>query len=123
MWNTSPLTSRSLYEEVTTTISKDKLVVIDFQKSNCKPCKKAAPIFEKLSNKYRDNVLFYTVDADTSKDCLDLMRFAGVKSVPTFFVFRQGERVDSIIGAHLDDLENRIQDELKKEGVDISQFG
>lgn len=38
----------------------------------------------------------------------------GVKSVPTFFVFREGQRIDSIQGAHIDDLENLINDELSK---------
>lgn len=89
--------------------------MVDFQKSKCKPCQTIAPLYKKLAEKYSQHgALFFTVDADVSKENLDLMKTVGVKSVPTFFVFHKGERVDVIVGAHIDDLEYLITDELKK---------
>jgi hypothetical protein len=64
--------------------------------------------------KYRDKVEFYKIDADSSKEALDVMRANGIKTVPTFHIWRNQEKIDTIIGAHIDDLENKLIDELKK---------
>ena len=37
------------------------------------------------------------------------MRREGVRSVPAFHVFQGGERVDTIAGARIDDVEEAIQ--------------
>ena len=91
------------------TIDNDLPVVIDFQKSKCKPCQKIEPAFVDLSIKYEGKIKFYKVDADTSKEALLLMKNQGVRSVPTFHIWNKGERIDSIQGAHLDELEEILE--------------
>lgn len=91
------------------------IVVIEFQKGNCKPCKKVAPLFDALANKYHDRATFCRMDAENGKETMQAMKKIGVKSVPTFYVYRNGERVDSISGARLDDLEMLINQELNKQ--------
>jgi thioredoxin 1 len=106
--------SNEAFENVTLKSHSKHPIVIDFQKSQCKPCKRIAPAFEALSMKYRDKVEFYKIDADSSKEALVVMRANGIKTVPTFHIWRNQEKIDTIIGAHIDDLENILIDELKK---------
>lgn len=103
------------FDEVTKNNMLDYPIVIDFQKSQCRPCKRIAPAYEALSAKYKEKVLFYKVDADSSKEALALMRANGVRSVPTFHIWRKGELVDTVQGARMEEVEQSIQDELKKE--------
>ena len=103
------------FEEITTKSVSKVPCVIDFQKSECKPCKKIAPDYEALSVKYDGKVRFFKIDADTSKEALALMKANGVKSVPTFHVWTEGVKVDTVQGAHLDEVEETIVIELKKQ--------
>jgi thioredoxin 1 len=102
------------FESITTKSTSKIPCVIDFQKSNCKPCKKIAPDFEALSVKYDGKVRFFKIDADSSKEALSLMKNNGIKSVPTFYVYVEGIKVNTILGAHLDEVEETLISELKK---------
>lgn len=102
------------FESITTKSTSSVPCVIDFQKSECKPCKKIAPDYEALSNKYDGKVNFFKIDADTSKEALSLMKANGIKSVPTFHVWVGGNKVDTVQGAHLDEVEETLVIELNK---------
>lgn len=82
--------------------------VIDFQKSKCKPCIRIAPEFEALAEKYQGTANFYKVDADSSSEALALMKANGIRSVPTFQIWKGGEMIESIQGAHLDEVEEAL---------------
>ena len=69
------ISTKDLYEQVTTTT---KTIVIDFQKSKCKPCTKVAPLFQKLSERYAAHVEFYKVDGDSSREALMLLKESGL---------------------------------------------
>ena len=103
------------FESITTRSSSNVPCVIDFQKSECKPCKKIAPDFEALSIKYTGKVDFFKIDADTSKEALALMKANGIKSVPTFHIWVAGIKVDTVQGAHLDEVEETLIVELNKQ--------
>ena len=104
----TPITSAEDWDNVMSKAVTDRVMIIDFQKSQCKPCKKVAPEFEKLAEKYADSVNFFKVDADSSRECLALMKQHGIRSVPTFYVFVGSARVDSVRGAHIDLVEDCI---------------
>ena len=87
-------------------------MVIDFQKSKCAPCQKVAPKYHNLSVKYKDKVKFYKIDADSSKEALTMFKSNGIRSVPTFQLWLNGNRLESFTGANLDDLEDAINDVL-----------
>jgi len=92
-------------------------VIIDFQKSTCKPCKRIAPLFLELTEKYAQQVQFFKVDADAKgSTTLDLLKGNNIRNVPTFQLWRGGKKIDDVQGAHLDDVEYMIKDELKKIG-------
>jgi len=102
-------------DSITTKNTEDPLpVVIDFQKSKCAPCLKVAPLYEALAKRYEGKARFFKVDADSSPEALSVMKANGIRSVPTFHVWRLGTRIDSIQGSHIDEVEALIEGELKK---------
>lgn len=73
----SSIQNRREYESIISS-PENKILVIDFQKSQCRPCQKVAPLFAELAEKYSgQGVVFYKADADTSPECKDLMKFVG----------------------------------------------
>ena len=108
------VTSQDEFDNITSKNTEKIPHVIDFQKSGCKPCIKAAPLYEALSVKYDGKAKFFKVDADSSKEALALMKTNGVRSVPTFHVWVAGTRIDTIQGAHVDEVESLLVSELKK---------
>jgi len=90
------------------------LVVVDFSKGHCKPCQKTAPLFENLSEKYGASAVFAKVDADSSPEAKGVLKKQGIKSVPTFQLWLDGNKIDTIQGAHIDELEESIQSTVAK---------
>jgi len=66
-----------------------------------------APKFEELSEKYTD-IVFLKVMGDASPEASKLMKREGVRSVPSFHYFINGEKVDVINGANAEAIEAAI---------------
>lgn len=66
-----------------------------------------APKFEELSVKYPD-AIFLKVIGDASPEASKLMKREGVRSVPSFHYFMNGEKVDVINGANAEAIEAAI---------------
>ncbi|KAL7542948.1 hypothetical protein ACHAXR_012242 [Thalassiosira sp. AJA248-18] len=86
----------------------DKLVVIDYSTTWCGPCKVIAPKFDELSDAYPDSV-FIKVIGDATPDASKLMKREGVRSVPSFHYFKNGEKVDIVNGANAEAIEAAIK--------------
>ena len=80
------------------------LVVVDFKTSWCNPCRKFAPIFEKMAEE-NPGVAFLSVDAEeiTHTDCED------IQSVPTFKIFLNGEKKREFSGVDKERLDRYLQ--------------
>lgn len=85
-----------------------KLVVVDFSAAWCGPCKLMAPMFKQLAEQFSDCV-FLTVDIDVSQDVAAKYT---IQSVPTFILFKDGERVELITGASPRGLREAIERQL-----------
>lgn len=72
-----------------------KLVVVDFFATWCGPCRMMAPKFVAFSEKYTD-VVFFKVDVDKAGD---LSAEYGISSIPAFFFFKDGKKLEEVIGA------------------------
>ncbi len=97
------IVSEEAFKEATA--SANTISVVDFQKSKCKPCIKVAPLYISLAEKYTENARFYKVDADSSPEALGILKANGVRSVPTFQIWNKGALVDTVQGAHIDEVE------------------
>lgn len=81
-----------------------KLVIIDWMASWCGPCKKIAPAYTQLSEKYTD-VIFLKADVDELNEAA---YEADVKSMPTFQFIKDGELVAQFEGANAEKVEALI---------------
>jgi thioredoxin len=63
--------------------------VIDFYAVWCGPCKRVAPIMEKLAKEYKGRVAIYKVDTDQSRE---LSSVFGIRSIPSvLFIPKNGK--------------------------------
>ena len=83
------------------------LVVVDYSTTWCGPCKVIAPKFEEFSEKYSD-AIFLKVIGDASPAASKLMKREGVRSVPSFHYFVNGEKIDVVNGANAEAIEAAI---------------
>jgi len=86
-------------------INEDKVTVIDFHATWCGPCKQIAPFVEKLSKEFNQNN-FLKVDVD---EVSEVAAEVGVRAMPTFMVFRKGEKVAEVVGANPAALKAAVQ--------------
>ena len=86
-------TDGNFEEEV---IKSDKPVIIDFWAAWCAPCRMIAPIIEDFANEYEGRAKVGKLDVDTNQQTA--IKY-GVRSIPTVLIIKNGEVVDTIIGA------------------------
>lgn len=84
------------------------VTIVDFFATWCGPCKMLAPVLEGLSNDMEGKAKFIKVDIDQS---LDLANQFQISSVPTMVIFKDGEKVEQLVGFLP---KERIQEAIEK---------
>ncbi|EEH54272.1 uncharacterized protein MICPUCDRAFT_28559 [Micromonas pusilla CCMP1545] len=85
----------------------DNLVAVQISTKTCGPCKVVYPHFAKLSEELAD-VTFCKIMGDHDADTRALMKEWGVRVVPLFMTFRNGEKVEEWSGAKPDVLREKV---------------
>jgi thioredoxin 1 len=71
-------------------------VLIDFWAEWCMPCKRIAPTVEQMATDYAGKLTVGKMNVDENPGVP--VRF-GIRSIPTLMLFKNGELVDSVVGA------------------------
>ena len=72
-----------------------KPVFLDFWAEWCGPCKMLAPTFERLAEKYGEQVTFAKVNVD---ELPDIANQFGIRSIPTLILLQSGNVVEKLVG-------------------------
>ncbi len=67
-------------------VADDSFVLVDFWAEWCGPCRQFGPIYERVSDKHPD-ITFAKVDTEKEQE---LSAMAGIRSIPTLMMFRDG---------------------------------
>ena len=87
-------------------ITKDKKVVIDFFAPWCGPCKRIAPDYEKMAEKYTD-IEFVKCNVDESSELYGLFE---IESLPTFLLINNLKVIHKFIGADMEGLTKKVEE-------------
>ncbi|KAF5024760.1 hypothetical protein F66182_3192 [Fusarium sp. NRRL 66182] len=88
------ITSKAQFDEL---IKNTPYVALQAHATWCGPCKAISPIFNKHANELKsDKVAFAKFDTDNVPD---LAFELGVRSIPAFYFFENGDKGDTLLGA------------------------
>ncbi|WP_435217997.1 thioredoxin family protein [Streptomyces sp. bgisy034] len=98
-------------EQFNTLRETHQKVVVDFTAVWCGPCKLIKPEFERLSTEpeYR-TIKFAVIDVD---EVPDVSEKAGIRAMPTFQTYANGEKKGELLGADPNKL-RKLMDELAR---------
>jgi len=87
--------------------ASDKPVFVDFWAEWCTPCRMLAPTFEKLAEKYGNEITFAKINVD---DLPDVAGKYAVRSIPTLLLLSQGNVLEQLVGTRSYDELARLLD-------------
>ncbi|KZT01157.1 thioredoxin [Laetiporus sulphureus 93-53] len=90
-----------------TIINSNRVSVVDFWAEWCGPCRFISPVFEKLSESEEYTAVdFYKVDVDAQEQ---ISQEVGIRAMPTFIAFKNGQKLKDLVGANPGALEELIK--------------
>jgi thioredoxin 1 len=89
----SPVTDASFKEQV---LDSEVPVLVDFWAPWCGPCRMVAPVVDELAEQYDGQVKVVKLNTDENPQVASQY---GIRSIPTLMIFKDGQRVDMVVGA------------------------
>ena len=93
------------FREFQKLIAENKKVVVNFYATWCGPCWMIERKFQKFAGDHPD-LVYVKVDVD---DAGDIPSEVGIRAMPTFLFYKDGQKQDEIRGASVKTLEETIQ--------------
>jgi thioredoxin 1 len=77
-------------------VKGNRVVLVDFWAEWCGPCHRIAPTVEAIAKDYAGRLTVGKLNTDENRRTAETF---GIHSIPTLLVFKDGELVDSVVGA------------------------
>nr|WGH13828.1 Thioredoxin [Lophurella pseudocorticata] len=77
-------------------IQSNKIVLVDFGAPWCGPCRMIAPVINDISKEYENIIKVVKINTDLNAS---VAAEYGIRSIPTLMIFKNGTKVDTVIGA------------------------
>jgi thioredoxin 1 len=91
--NVTTVSSESWEDDV---LKSDRPVLVDFWAAWCGPCKMVAPVLDELAGEMGEKVRIAKLNVDENQE---IAQKYGVRGIPTFILFKDGEVADRMTGA------------------------
>ena len=89
----SQVTDSSFDKDV---LDSDIPVLVDFWAPWCGPCRMVAPVVSEIAQQFKDKVKVVKLNTDENPEVASQY---GIRSIPTLMIFKEGQRVDMVVGA------------------------
>ena len=89
---TVDVTDESFESEV---LGSDIPVLVDYWAPWCGPCRMAAPVLERIADEYDGRLKVCKINVDDNRE---VPTRYGIMSIPTMFLFKDGDLVDQVTG-------------------------
>jgi len=107
-------------------LAENELVVVDFTAAWCGPCQMIGPKFKEMAKKQRDSgknmldteklVKFVKVEQTENKEIVEK---AGVSCYPSFYLYKNGEKVEAVEGSDEEKLKLQIKKLINPDHVEV----